>query len=133
MFILPLVGGILIGLSAALLLLVHGRVAGISGILGGALRGHELDWRLPFLIGLVGGGAVLTRVLPDAFASVATTSPVVLLVSGLVVGFGTRLGNGCTSGHGVCGVGRMSRRSIVATAIFVGAGMVTVFVVRHVL
>lgn len=128
-----LVGGILIGLSAALILIAHGKIAGISGILGGALAGRELEWRLPFLVGLIGGGAVFAVLRPAAFASTAVTSPGMLIAAGLLVGFGTRLGNGCTSGHGVCGVGRMAPRSIAATALFVAAGMATVFVARHVL
>lgn len=121
-------GGILIGASAALLLLGTGRIAGITGILGEALRAQpeEVAWRLFFLLGLIGGGAVLGRVWPAAFTFELAGSGSKLVVAGLLVGFGTRLGNGCTSGHGVCGIGRLSRRSLVATTVFIATGMLTV-------
>lgn len=127
-----LLGGILIGASAALLLLGTGRIAGITGILGEALRAQpaELAWRLFFLLGLMGGGAVLGRLWPAAFTFAPAGSGSRLVVAGLLVGFGTRLGNGCTSGHGVCGIGRLSRRSLVATAVFIATGMLTVAVGR---
>lgn len=132
----PLFGGVLIGISASLMLFLHGRVAGITGILVGATmertRGDWL-WRGVFLLGLIAGGTLMTSLVREAHVS---TSPKHLLVvgcAGLLVGFGTRLGSGCTSGHGVCGVSRLSRRSLAATATFVAAGMFTVFVTRHVL
>jgi uncharacterized protein len=126
-----LAGGALIGLSASILLLTSGRIAGISGILGGLLlpRRGELGWRLGFLAGLLLAGVLAVGLAPDSLGS--SPRPLLLLVAaGLLVGIGTRLGNGCTSGHGICGVSRLSRRSIVATLVFVGAGMLTVLVMR---
>ena len=129
-----LAGGILIGLATALLLLANGRVAGISGILGGLLRPARGDvaWRVAFIAGLFLAPIVwLTmRAMPPAQID---HSPALLAAGGLLVGIGTRFGSGCTSGHGVCGIARLSPRSLLATACFVGAGFVTVFVVRHVL
>ena len=129
-----LAGGILIGLAAALLLLANGRVAGISGILGGLLRPTRGDiaWRVTFILGLfVAPLAWLTMgAMPPAQID---HSPALLAVGGLLVGIGTRFGSGCTSGHGVCGVARLSPRSLLATACFLAAGFVTVFIVRHVL
>ncbi len=129
-----LAGGILVGLATALLLLANGRVAGISGILGGLLRPARGDvaWRGAFLLGLF--------VAPLAWLAVGAMppaqidhSPLLLTVAGLLVGAGTRFGSGCTSGHGVCGIARLSPRSLVATACFMLAGFATVFVTRHVL
>jgi uncharacterized membrane protein YedE/YeeE len=133
---LALLGGALIGVSASFLLVFSGRIAGISGILDGALTTREATeggaWRLWFLGGLVLGSALLRLLRPEAFG--ASSMPMgLLLVAGLLVGFGTRLGNGCTSGHGVCGVSRLSARSLVATATFVGVAMLTTFVLRHLL
>ncbi len=128
-----LAGGALIGLAAALLLLGNGRVAGISGILGGALIRPREDggWRLAFLAGLLLGALVVTLAYPPA-ARVALETPLPLLAAaGVLVGFGTRMGNGCTSGHGVCGVARGSRRSIAATLVFFTVALATVFVTRH--
>lgn len=129
-----LAGGILIGLAAALLLLANGRVAGISGILGGLLRPATGDvaWRVAFLAGLFLAPLVwLTlRAMPPAQID---HSPTLLALAGLLVGLGTRFGSGCTSGHGVCGIARLSPRSLTATACFMVAGIVTVFIVRHVL
>jgi len=132
---LPLLGGALIGLSASLALLTHGRVAGISGLFGGLfLPGHDArDFRLWFLLGLVVAGFVLSRVHPMAFASTALRSFAVMAAAGLFVGFGTRLGGGCTSGHGVCGLCRLSKRSLAATITFMGTGILTVLVMKHVL
>lgn len=126
-------GGALIGLAASLFLLVHGRVAGIAGILAGAfLPGQDArGQRVWFLVGLLAAGALLSRFYPAAFASGGGPSLPVLAVSGLLVGFGTRLGGGCTSGHGVCGLSRLSARSIVATITFMAVGMLTVLVTRH--
>lgn len=129
-----LLGGLLIGLSAALLLWVNGRIAGISGIVGGLLSPAqgETAWRASFLIGMLAGGA--TYLLATGGLGVAVqVNTGLMAVAGLLVGFGTRLGGGCTSGHGVCGIGRLSQRSIVATGSFMLAAAVTVFVVRHVL
>lgn len=127
------IGGVMIGTSAALLLLLNGRIAGISGILGGILAppSRETGWRLAFLAGLVLAPLVYTGLigsLPPV--SVDTTYPL-LAFAGLLVGFGARLGAGCTSGHGVCGIGRGSPRSLVATGIFMAVAIATVFVTRH--
>jgi len=127
-------GGALIGLAAVLLLAGMGRIAGISGVLSGALawpRG-DIGWRLAFLGGLPLGAALFYRIFGDAPVG-RTHFPVALLaVAGLLVGFGTTLGSGCTSGHGVCGIARFSARSLVATLVFLTAGVVTAVVVRHV-
>jgi uncharacterized membrane protein YedE/YeeE len=127
-------GGILIGLATALLLLANGRVAGVSGILGGLLRPARGDvaWRIAFVLGLFVAPIVwlAMRAMPPAQID---HSPALLAVGGLLVGVGTRFGSGCTSGHGVCGIARLSPRSLLATACFMAAGLVTVFVVRHVL
>jgi uncharacterized membrane protein YedE/YeeE len=130
-----LLGGAIIGLSASALLLSHGKVAGISGIYGALFRAGTTDrkFRLFFVLGLLGAGLVLGRFLPGAFASTyAPTLPLALL-AGAVVGLGTQLGSGCTSGHGVCGISRLSPRSLVATGTFMATGFATVFVVRHLL
>jgi uncharacterized membrane protein YedE/YeeE len=129
-----LVGGLLIGLAAAALLVVSGRTAGISGVVGGALgrRRGDVAWRLWFLAGLVGGGVVIARLAPATFADARMGSAPLLVAAGLLVGFGTRLGNGCTSGHGVCGLGRLSLRSLVAVMTFMATGAAAVFVARHV-
>jgi uncharacterized membrane protein YedE/YeeE len=130
-----LAGGVLIGIAASLLLLATGRIAGISGILGSALRPSCPDrvWRLLFLIGLP-LGALLAWALAGRGPSprMAASTPV-LVLAGVLVGFGTQLGSGCTSGHGVCGLARRSQRSLVATITFMLAGAATVFVVRHLL
>ncbi|MCW3474203.1 YeeE/YedE family protein [Limobrevibacterium gyesilva] len=124
------IGGALIGLSAALLWITNGRIAGISGILGGA-SGNDLGWRLTFLAGLV-AAPLLYAVAAGAPAVAIQAGPATLVVAGLLVGFGTRLGGGCTSGHGVCGLARLSRRSVVATSLFMAAAAATVFLTRHV-
>ncbi len=130
-----LLGGALIGLAASLVLLTHGKVAGISGIYGSLLRRGTSDraFRFAFMAGLLAMGALVRLTFPAAFATAWSASLPVTLVAGLLVGFGTQLGNGCTSGHGVCGLSRMSVRSLVATLTFMGAGFATVFVVRHLL
>lgn len=128
-----LAGGLLIGASTALLLILNGRIAGISGILGGLLqpRREELGWRLAFLAGLLAAPLIYAAV-GGAVPSVSIDAPLPLLIlAGLLVGFGTRLGAGCTSGHGVCGIGRGSPRSIVATLVFMATAILTVFVTRH--
>lgn len=130
-----LAGGALIGLSAALLLFFNGRIAGISGLLNGAIfsKGQERYWRLLFLIGLILGGLVFQLCLPD-FNQPRQHYPIYLLVGGgFLVGFGARMANGCVSGHGVCGIANFSIRSIVATSLFMLFGMVTVYLIRHVL
>ena len=127
-----LIGGMLIGLAAAMFALLNGRVAGISGVLGGLLKPTrgDIGWRVAFIGGLVSASLVygLFAALP---AVQIDASYVALVVAGLLVGVGTRYGAGCTSGHGVCGLSRLSPRSLVATLAFMGAGFVTVFVLRH--
>lgn len=122
-------GGALIGLSASLLMLSHGRIAGISGIVGGLLDtgSKDRDWRLAFVLGLVVGGFALLFAYPGAFAIGIERGAVAVVLAGLLVGFGARLGSGCTSGHGVCGISRFSRRSLVATGTFMTTGAVTTF------
>jgi uncharacterized membrane protein YedE/YeeE len=124
---------VLIGASAAALLVLTGRIAGVSGILGGLLPPRRADaaWRVLFVAGLVAGGLVLRAVAADPFHGLAALASPTLLAGGVLVGFGTSLGSGCTSGHGVCGVSRLSPRSLVATVTFMLAGVLTVFVVRH--
>jgi hypothetical protein len=128
------VGGALIGLSALALLLFSGRIAGVSGILGGLLIGppKDLGWRLAFLLGLFVGGLVFSVFHPEAFAIEVDRSFTSLIVAGFLVGVGTRMGGGCTSGHGVCGVSRLSKRSIIATLTFMVTGALTVAVVQRV-
>jgi len=130
-----LIGGLLIGFSAALLLLFEGKIAGISGIVGGLLSPAKDDvpWRLLFVVGLLTGGFFFHQISPQSFAIEISRSTSALILAGLLVGFGTRLGNGCTSGHGVCGISRFSRRSILATVTFMATGILTVFVVNHLL
>jgi uncharacterized protein len=130
-----LIGGALIGLSAMLLMLLHGRIAGISGILAGCLAtaGGDKGWRLAFIAGLVIAPLVAAAVGLPFIQPVLPSSWRVVIVAGLLVGFGSRLGGGCTSGHGVCGIARLSPRSIVATGVFMGVAMVVVFVSRHVM
>jgi uncharacterized protein len=128
-----LAGGILIGISASLMLLLSGRVTGVSGIVGGLLapaRG-ELGWRSAFIGGLIAGGAILGVTLPEFFAGSVERSSAALVGAGLLVGFGTRLGSGCTSGHGVCGLSRGSLRSLAATGTFMATGMAAAYLVGH--
>jgi hypothetical protein len=129
-----LAGGVLIGLAAAAFVLLNGRIAGISGILGGLLRPARGDvaWRVAFLAGLAGAPLAygLFAALPDARIDAGVPA---LVAAGLLVGLGTRYGAGCTSGHGVCGLSRLSPRSLVATLSFMAAGFVTVYAIRHLL
>ena len=128
-----LAGGLLIGLAAALLLSFNGRIAGISGIMGGLLarpRAEEFGWRAAFVLGLLLAPA-LYRLFADLPESRIDAGWATLVAAGLMVGYGSRLGSGCTSGHGVCGISRLSPRSLAATTGFMLAGFVTVFVVRH--
>ena len=130
-----LVGGALIGLSASAMLLLNGRVAGVGGILGGAIRPakNDISWRLSFLSGLLVGGLLLAAFYRAALPSVSTGVPLGLVAAaGLLVGVGTQLGNGCTSGHGVCGLSRASVRSLVATGTFMAAGALSAFYVQHI-
>lgn len=127
-----LLGGILIGLSAGMLMLFNGRIAGISGLLGGLIgpRGAAKGENLAFVLGLLAAPLVYWAVQMRP-TIVIEAGPLALVLAGLLVGFGSRLGSGCTSGHGVCGLARLSPRSLVATLTFMGAGFVTVFVLRH--
>lgn len=122
-----LLGGALIGLSAGGMLLLHGRVAGISGIVGGLLhpKPGDVRWRAAFVGGLLIAGAVSALSGLDTFSYTLDRAPWMVAVAGLLVGFGTRLGNGCTSGHGVCGLARFSQRSLVAVVTFMATGMLT--------
>jgi len=129
-----LAGGVLIGIAAAMFVLLNGRIAGISGIVAGLLKPVKADvaWRITFILGLVGAPAahLLAGALPVPQIDASWSA---LVLAGLLVGVGTRYGSGCTSGHGVCGLSRQSPRSLAATAAFMGAGFVSVFIVRHVL
>ena len=126
--LMPLTGGILIGIAASMMLLFSGRIAGISGIFGGMLfqQGKERAWRLSFVVGLIAGGILLYTINAEVFENSSERGILAVNIAGLLVGIGTRIGGGCTSGHGVCGIGRLSVRSIVATVTFVFAGMITV-------
>jgi hypothetical protein len=128
-----LVGGLLLGLAATMLLLLNGRISGISGIVGGLLapKSSEVGWRVVFLVGLLLGAFGYMLATGGALPVKMQASMPVLIVAGLLVGFGTRLGSGCTSGHGLCGIARFSKRSIAASAVFFGVAMVTVFLTRH--
>ena len=128
-------GGLLIGSAVALMLLLNGRVAGISSIVGGllTLRLRDAAWRAAFVAGLIIGALAYLWTVDQATPVRVLASLPAILVGGLLVGFGTRLGSGCTSGHGLCGMARLSRRSVVSTATFFGVAMLTVFVTRHVL
>jgi uncharacterized membrane protein YedE/YeeE len=128
-----LIGGVLIGLAATWLLSFNGRIAGISGIAGGVLfpvRG-DTAWRLAFLVGLIGAAGMYMHFVPGAFVPRMEFPRWALLAGGVLVGFGTRMANGCTSGHGVCGLGRLSPRSLVAVLTFMLTAIATTFVVRH--
>jgi uncharacterized membrane protein YedE/YeeE len=127
-----LFGGALIGVAVSMFLLATGRVAGISGIVGGVLspKPGDLAWRVAFITGLLAVGLLTSWVSPTMLAASTSRGPVAMVVAGLVVGYGTRLGNGCTSGHGVCGLSRFSVRSLAATVTFMFTGMVTVTLMR---
>ncbi|WP_135506048.1 YeeE/YedE family protein [Roseovarius aestuariivivens] len=132
-WIFGLLGGLMIGAAAAMFLLVNGRIMGASGILGGVVDGSgrgNLDERFAFLAGLVGVPAVVALVW-QAPQTNLTTDPLLLVVAGLLVGLGTRMGSGCTSGHGVCGISRFSKRGIVATLVYLAAGVIAMAVARH--
>jgi hypothetical protein len=123
-----LLGGVIIGISVSLMLLWNGRVTGISGIINGALSPVKGDtsWRVLFLFGLILGGLTLNGLNPNFFSGNLHTETWTTVVAGVLVGFGTILGSGCTSGHGVCGISRMSPRSLVATIVFISAGVIAV-------
>ena len=129
-----LAGGVLIGVAAAMFVLLNGRIAGISGVIGGLLKPTpgDIAWRAAFVVGLL--GAPLAYSLFTALPKPQIAAPYgALVLAGLLVGIGTRYGSGCTSGHGVCGLSRLSPRSLVATAAFMGAGFITVYAIRHLL
>lgn len=131
--VLGFLGGMLIGLATVLLLALNGRIAGVSGILSGAVTApdrFDRSWRLLFILGLM-AGAALYRVFSGALPVQIEAGMPTLVVAGLLVGFGTRLGSGCTSGHGVCGLARLSPRSLTATITFMLFGMLTVYLTRH--
>lgn len=130
-----LVGGLLIGLSTALMMVLNGRIAGISGIVGGLLarKGSEVGWRAMFAAGLLLGAFAYVLASGEVFPVRVQASLPIMVAAGLFVGFGTRLGSGCTSGHGVSGIARLSRRSIVATLVFMGTAILTVFVTGQLL
>lgn len=132
-----LAGGILIGLSAVVLMAAYGRIAGLSGIFGGLFTwrfGEEFSWRAVFIAGLLAGAAAMPLFgFFDSGSIAFSGGPVSIAAGGLLVGFGTALGAGCTSGHGICGMSRLAPRSIASTAIFMGVAVTTVFIVRHVL
>jgi len=129
---MPLAGGILIGIAAAMMLLFSGKIAGISGIFGGMLfqQGEERTWRSAFVAGLIAGGVLLYSINTEYFENSSGRGLVSVTIAGLLVGIGTRVGGGCTSGHGVCGIGRLSARSLAATVTFMVAGMAMVALVQ---
>lgn len=133
-WMIALAGGVLIGLSATLLLWLNGRGAGVSGILNGVLfpKAGDVSWRAMFLLGLIVAAGLYMALVPGAPLPRTDYSRVGLVVAGLLVGFGTRMGNGCTSGHGVCGLGRLSMRSLAAVLTFMATAIATTFLVRHV-
>ena len=132
---LSLGGGILLGLASAAFILVNGRILGISGILGGLLvpRLGDIGWRIAFLLGLAASPFVSSLILPFGYLEVPRIEAgyIAIAIAGLLVGFGTRYGSGCTSGHGVCGLSRLSSRSLVSTLTFMGLGFFVVYVMRH--
>ena len=132
-FVLALLGGLMIGAAAVLLMAAHGKIMGVSGIVSRLLPPMAADWqwRALFVAGVV-VSPLLARLFTGEFPVVTIThNPIVLLIAGLIVGIGTVTGNGCTSGHGVCGLPRLSVRSIVATLVFMASAMITVFIIRH--
>lgn len=130
-----LLGGLFIGLSSGLMIILTGRIAGISGILGGllTLKPGDASWRGLFIIGLIMGGLLFQLLTRNEIAFESHVSTPIIILAGLLVGFGTRLGSGCTSGHGVCGIARFSKRSIIATCIFMSSAMLTLYLSRHVI
>ncbi|BAU62930.1 hypothetical protein STA3757_02810 [Stanieria sp. NIES-3757] len=133
-WVTALIGGMLIGLSATILLAFDGRIAGISGIVNGAMKfTKEENWRSLFLVGMLIGGLVYEYLLAFEPTPTSSFAPWSMIWGGLLVGFGTRMANGCTSGHGVCGLGRLSFRSLVAVITFIITAIITVFITRHIL
>jgi hypothetical protein len=130
---MPLAGGILIGVSSLTMLALLGRITGISGIFAGAIQGETGMWRWAFLAGLIAAPLLYHGIGHQSAPLPSEAGWLLTMIAGLLVGFGTRHAGGCTSGHGVCGIGRLSPRSIAATMTFIASGMVTVFVTRHLL
>lgn len=128
-----IVGGALIALSLAIMLVATGRIAGLSGIVAGLLTSGDRTWRAWFVAGMLAVGAVFEIVRPQTFDAAARVPLPVVAIAGVLVGLGTRLGNGCTSGHGLCGISRFSKRSILATIVFMGVGVVTATITGMVL
>lgn len=131
--LLAVIGGVFIGAATAVFLIFNGRVTGVSGILNTFLsfKPGERLWRGAFLVGLILGGFMLRQISPNFFVNTTMRSSLVLIIAGLLVGYGTVLGSGCTSGHGICGVARLSRRSIVATIVFISVGMITATIFKY--
>jgi uncharacterized membrane protein YedE/YeeE len=132
-FAMPLAGGLMLGVASIILLATLGRIAGVSGITWGAISGPDRAWRILFVIGIVLGTVIAHQTTGLPTPAPHEGSWLLAVGAGLLVGIGTRVGSGCTSGHGVCGIGRLSGRSIAATITFMATGVITVFVVRHVL
>ena len=132
-----LVGGVLLGVASALFILLNGRILGISGILGGLLTAKSADasWRITFMLGLIASPLLMKALAPAEFlhAPRIEANMLMVVIAGLMVGLGTRYGSGCTSGHGVCGLSRLSPRSMAATGLFMATGFVTVYVLKHLL
>jgi uncharacterized membrane protein YedE/YeeE len=127
-----IIGGSIIGIAVSLMLLFNGRVTGISGIVSGAINPKNGDtaWRLFFLIGLISGGLALNFIYPQSFIQHSSTTTIDYIIAGVLVGFGTLLGSGCTSGHGVCGLARFSLRSLIATVTFISFGVISVLIFK---
>ncbi|EDZ96154.1 MAG: YeeE/YedE thiosulfate transporter family protein [Limnospira sp. PMC 1291.21] len=133
-WISALMGGVLIGMSATILLAFNGRIAGISGMVNGAITFKSQEaWRWLFILGLIAGAAIYEYGFPSPPTPPSNSVPLLMIIGGFLVGFGTRMGNGCTSGHGVCGLGRFSMRSLIAVLSFMTTAFITVFIMRHVL
>ena len=134
-YLSALVGGILIGLAASGMLLTNGRIMGVSGILGGLLTPQKgnIGWRLAFVLGLLTASFFANKLGILNFGPLATRSNLFIIIGGLFVGFGTALGSGCTSGHGVCGISRLSMRSIIATCVFIASGILATYLLNHIL
>lgn len=131
-----LIGGVMIGLAALLLMLTHGRVMGVSGILGGLVMPsgkNDMAWRVMFVIGMLAGPFIVMHGLGRSIEMMPVSSGMILPIAGFIVGIGTAIGSGCTSGHGICGLARLSPRSLVAVGTFMATGIATVYLVRHVL
>lgn len=133
-WMMSLFGGVCIGVAVSMMLFLNGRVTGVSGIVNGILIPQKGDilWRVLFVVGLISGGLLLFGLRPESFFDSTQMSWSRVIVAGLLVGFGTVMGSGCTSGHGVCGISRMSVRSLLATAVFIGAGMMSVLLFKNI-